>query len=211
MVVDVKNKLIKWFLKRTKLYYEYNQVSDIFKEPFIKCFIGKWRSCPGLPVYRGAKTLWLANHRKQYIRLLDNESTSQWMYHNDSDKRIWWVPVWTESYKKKHPYFTKFFKPTYKLPYWTSCGFWSNKLMWKWKYDDVRFEFNPQMTLVLFGYCVSIWLKAPYEYDYDYWESILTYLYKCDKDLEKTKKDMGGWERDKEYTPACNSKFLKKN
>ena len=54
-------------------------------------------------------------------------------------------------------------------------------MCWKWKYDEVRYEFPPQMTIMLFNISFSIWWKKPKNsggYDEHYWESILNYTYK---------------------------------
>lgn len=206
----LKVNWIRRILRYTKLYTEYNQCRDLFKEPQAIMFIGKWRSCPGLPVYRGGHSIWIAKYRNYSTNKTGKE---QWMYNPNNDNTItkWRDIIWCDSYKEKHPIFTKIFKPVYHLPYWMTFKYYSCKLQWKWKWDDVRFEFNPQMTLVMFGYCISIWLKAPYKHDYDYWESMLTYLYKCNKNKDEASKSMGVWKSDEGERPAWNKEFLKKS
>lgn len=55
-------------------------------------------------------------------------------------------------------------------------------LGWKTKFSFLRWEWNPQISIVLFGLQFCIWLIAPKKVDNSaYWESWLYYKYYTDK------------------------------
>lgn len=183
-----------------KIYRTYNKVKDIFKKPIIKWYIGKWQHSPGLPVWRRGNTIYLAKY---------GEYESEWNYARMINCS------WTDLGKKNHPILSKLFKPIYQLPIWLSFYIFNLDVQWKTKWDEYRFERPPQFTIVLFGYCLTIWLQNPtgkVEYDDDYWEAILYYI--DYKDIDKVKQIMGhyteNWGTAEEITKPClNSKFLK--
>lgn len=65
--------------------------------------------------------------------------------------------------------------------------FCNHDVIWKSKWDECRYEFPPQFTIVLFGIAFTLTLHCPSDHDYccddNYWEAILTYL--CCKDSLK--------------------------
>lgn len=195
-----------WFKRlfyRTKLYREYIQCKDVFKEPRMMCYIGSWKKNPLLPVWRCGRDVFLVNWK--YRKWVDNGNI---------------LYDWTDDIKKKFPLITKLIKPHYRLPYYLSCYWFNQPLGWKTKWDEYRYEWPASMTLVLFGFSISIWLVPPINektglphVDYDYWESILNYI-DC-KDINEVKKRMGSWQtyKDGKYIDireACNDGFLKK-
>ena len=60
-------------------------------------------------------------------------------------------------------------------------GFSSCGLGWKtkWRRDDYRFEFNPVLSFVCFGYQIAVTVVT--EHSDQYWESFLAYYYETDK------------------------------
>ena len=95
-------------------------------------------------------------------------------------------------------------KNTPGLPVWRDYNFWSFHIfnldvIYKWKYDTIRYEYPPQFTIVLFGIALTIFAIPQLEDDLDmpdhYWESLLSYLYQdeCDRDIKKTLKFCGRW------------------
>lgn len=69
-------------------------------------------------------------------------------------------------------------------------GWHFHTLGWKTKYDDYRFEWNPGLSIVLFGKQLAISILPDIDKDVHddvYWEAWLTYYYKTDK--TKTKKE----------------------
>ncbi len=62
-----------------------------------------------------------------------------------------------------------------------------NSLGWKTKWDEFRFEYNPGLSIVLFGkqLHISIQPNTDSEYWDSYWEAWLYYRYRTDKKLSK--------------------------
>ena len=90
---------------------------------------------------------------------------------------------WIEKYTKSHtkPIPIKYF------------GFDYTSLGWKTKYDDIRFEWSPSISLVIFGKQLFISIipkmrKTPEDTTIRvdiYWEAYLTYKYRTDKTKSK--------------------------
>lgn len=158
-----------------KLYKTYNKAKNIFVKPQLKWEFGRWRNTSGLPVWRTGPRLYLYRLFRIDIACIDtSESTCFAAKYK-----------WTETFKKEHPIFSKIFKPTYQLPIWLSFYIFDNDVIWKWKYDEIRFEFPPQFTVVFFGFALTLMLIEP-SYngenknfaDIDsYWEGILNYIH----------------------------------
>lgn len=49
------------------------------------------------------------------------------------------------------------------------------KLGWKCKLDEIRFEYSPMISIVLFGKQMCIWIIPNTNYEELYWEALLTY------------------------------------
>ena len=194
---------------------EYKKVKKIFKHPQVHLFFGFWQT-PSWVIkleqwlinnsdkentfkYRAAKVLdkifgRYANpclpiwRRGNTFRLFSNHQT----YSFDQNNRGYvWQPDFQEKLNKWH---LSWLKPSYELPIWLSAYFFSFDMMWKWKYDDVRYEFPPQITFMLFNLSFSIWWTQPKTneggYDTMYWESILNYTYKYLDTLKGKSVDM---------------------
>lgn len=94
---------------------------------------------------------------------------------------------------RKNPRQSKYIDIKYFGINFTSLG-------WKTKYDSIRFEWNPSLSIVIFGKQLFIEI-IPKVVDYDaidsYWEAWLTYKYRTNKKhskIERTKQMF------KEYT-----------
>lgn len=193
MIFEIKWKWFKKLFYNTKLYEKYIQVKDIFKEPIMYCYVGPWKKDRNLPVWRRGKDIFIGKWENRcYVAPREYD--------------------WTNEYKRRHPIFTKIVRPYYRIPYYLSCYWFNHGLVWKLKFDEYRFEYPPAMTLVLFGFSISIWLTPPNKHsDYDYWESILWYIEL--KDIKLVKEQMGSWKtyQNGEYVTAreaCSDDFL---
>ena len=62
-------------------------------------------------------------------------------------------------------------------------GFSYCSLGWKTKYDDFRYEWNPVLSFVFFGYQIALTFYSPY--GSHYWEPWLYYEYSTDKTKSK--------------------------
>lgn len=184
---------------------EWKKARSLFKKPTPKFYFGFW-SVPSLIGKMGSYCLehkdedtlkkricgWLSVHCKTFpglpvwrrgntIRIFRNKQ----MYEYSKGGYIW-QPEFEEKLKKLH---LSWLKPSYELPVWLSFYLFKIDMCWKWKYDDVRYEFPPQITLVLFNIAFGIVWVAPRANKDDignddmYWESILNYNHKFeDKD-----------------------------
>lgn len=162
---EVKSKWVKKLLmKYTKLYQDYLPVKDVFEEPHLRCQIGRWRRDNCLPVWR----------RGRIIRTFTNWNNVRQVF-VEVPKKKWasrWDWKWTREFKRKHP-IRSLLKPFYTLPIWLAFFKFNHGMFWKTKWEDYRYEFSPQFTLVFFGLSISFWLWQ--EGHDDYWEAILYY------------------------------------
>ena len=86
------------------------------------------------------------------------------------------LPVW-----RRGPvlYLNKTGTKKIQFPIWMRFDKFDFEVGWKTKYDEYRYEWPPQFTLVFFGRSVSFWLRGPKTSnsslwnDDAYWESIL--------------------------------------
>lgn len=206
----------------------YWRVRKVFKFPTPHFYIGKWVHCPTLPVWRRGRVLHLCkrkeinyywnNTRYSHFKCGDTWVTSQHKINHDC--------YCTNRNKRKK---FKSIRPIIKLPIWLSCWKFNHDVMWKWKYDTVRYEYPPQYTLVLFGLAFAVWFNPTYDRDKNptlldmhYWETLLSYTYddECPKDYKGLTKYMGKWSYHKndeliEYTTVqpeyFKTKWLAKN
>ena len=195
---------------------EYKKVKDIFKRPRLHCYFGLW----GSPVFVGKLGKWLMENQdnKDTLKYKIKQGIFNLFWRTDPCLPVWrngnvirlfskhqqhgynqetkkwestWVPEFQEKLKKYH---LSWLKPAYYLPNWCSFYFFKFDMCWKWKYDDVRYEFPPQISIVLFNISLSFWWTRPKTkadtYDEMYWESILNYTYKYKETLDGKNVDM---------------------
>lgn len=218
-----------------ELYKTYNKAKDMFVKPKLKVKFGLWKNMSGLPVWRRGPQIFLAKHHQYYtpkswqhyvvekagnqrvdgtVVKYDSIGTSKHKLPKDCNG-----PVWRRDIRKKlRKWGLGWLKPMYTLPLWLSFYCFNWDVIYKWKYDTIRYEYPPQFTLVFFGIALSFTLEPPIEEEFDmvdwYWESLLSYLYQeeCEKNLEKTLHFCGKWEHSREYGKFTTSTFqLKKH
>lgn len=146
------------------MYKTYNKVKDVFKKPILKWSCRNWYKSNLLPVWRRGNSICLAKY---------GEYESKWNY----AKFI--SADWTELGRKNHPIISKLFKPYYQLPKWCAFYIFNHDVIWKMKYDEARYEYPPQFTIVFFGWSLNFWLINPtgdVMYNDDYWETMLDYI-----------------------------------
>lgn len=189
----------------------YRKIKGVWKKPKLRVYFGSWFHDPNLPVYRGG-SIRLAKYGNYYqisksVLLEDKSKTTydkegrpiKHMYHS-THNRIKSDFAWKRPIRKKlRKWGFGWLPPIIYTPWWLKFRIYNFDLIWKTKYDDVRYEFPPQFTIVLFGLSLSLTLHEPtggyYTSDDQYWEGILDWLYKYDKDLYKTVKFGGIWNR----------------
>lgn len=163
-----------------KLYNTYNKVKDVFVKPTLHFKFCKWTNNSLLPVWRRGNRINLWTKYSDY--------KIKWFYARIEECE------WSESGKKNHPILSRLFKPVYTLPIWLSFFIFNHDLIWKTKWDEYRYEYPPQLSIVLFGWSFNWWLSAPNtgrstDND-DYWELILEFIDKRKLFPEKSNKEI---------------------
>ena len=180
-----------------KLYDTWKQVKGVFKKPRLIFRYGNWYQSVGLPVWRRGRTIKLTKYLGRDCKQIQ---VKKWRppvkvanFDLPGGYVDTWVWDWKDSYKEKHPFISKHFKPVYDLPKWWTFYMFNHDLWWKTKWDDYRFEFAPQFTIVFLYWHISFFLAPPEGCRVDdYWESILWYIEK--RNLEKTFNEMSAWK-----------------
>lgn len=106
--------------------------------------------------------------------------------------------VWTSPIRRKlRKWHLDWIPPYIELPRIFSFHIFNWEVFWKTKYDDYRYEFPGQFTIVLFGISFSWYTQAPIYSNSrldedDYWESILNYIEEKGN-LVEVNRIMGMW------------------
>ena len=218
--------------KIIKLYNTWERVKDIFVKPSLKVYFGKWRNDPNLPVWRSGPQIplvrWGMLSSKAYMLgdsvMIHSGNTSYKTTNGETQmiKCYEWAPkhklpdklkcgdyVWHRNIRKKlKKWHLGWLPPIIKLPVWMKFYMVNLDVVWKTKYDDIRYEFPPQFTVVAFGLSLTFTLHCPSKCEHcsddQYWESILNYIHTkdCSKKLKKTIELGGIWKElktDKSY------------
>lgn len=198
------------------LYKTYNKAKDVFAKPKLKVTFGLWRNSYGLPVWRSGPMLHIGKYNQYYrpnfwqhytVERKGDVKEDGSIVKYDSKGISKHTPpkgcegfVWKRSIRKKLKKLRLgWIKPVYTLPIWLSFYWFDWDVMYKWKYDTIRYEYPPQFTIVFFGLALTFMLIAPQEDEHDcadfYWESLLSYLYQdeCEHDIAKTLNFCGQW------------------
>lgn len=213
----------------TKLFKTYRKVKDIFVRPSLRFYFGKWENDPNLPIYRSGPQIWLIKRKNlskycyvtkdtQLIKVGEKACTSE-HFGNYS------IPVYTQSYHKlpkgilgtqhvfKKQIRNKLKKwginlvtPYITLPRWMRFRIINWDVMYKHKWNEVRYEFPPQFSIVFFGLSLTITAHAPKindanSLDDHYWESVINAAEKINCGPEEALKyamEQGGFW----YTPT---------
>lgn len=219
-----------------KLYKTYNLVKDTFIKPKLYWKFGLWKNDPCLPIWRRGLIINFSgstfgkNAKSYYVKNTVNIKTGEHSYIHNGKTYTYnyfnWVPkhklpknlkpdtkVWNREYRKK--WWTKIIPAELKLPIWLSFYIFNHDVIWKTKYDDIRYEYPPQFTIVFFGLSLSFWLKpvikdSRYENENHYWESLLQFIYgKNPYNLSKTIINCGQWETKNESYWQVSKNYIK--
>lgn len=103
------------------------------------------------------------------------------------------------------------------LPVWRDESFhiFNFDVMYKPKWEEWRYEFPPQFTIVAFGLSLTFTLHCPindkYSSDDHYWECILEYLYgRSNKSIINTLLNSGIWTGSGQKYHQLRREYLKK-
>jgi len=157
---------------------------DVFKMPKLHIYFGKWINDPCLPIWRRGNIVPLAKYGK-YLQL-NNKQILSW--YNDKNgkfvrlihkvnRNLYWKQPIRRKLKKLH---LSWIPPVIELPLWLSFYIFNLDVIWKYKWDETRYEYPPQFTIVFFGLSLSMWCnweQSEFQYPDMYWESLLNYVY----------------------------------
>lgn len=178
-----------------KLYDTWKKAKGVFKKPRLIFKYGNWYKSSGLPVWRRGRTYWFGKYG-EYEQITVKKWRKPIKTKNLNIEGAWidgWDYDWKAGYKEQHPIISMLFKPRYELPKWFTFYIFNNDLWWKTKWNDYRFEFAPQFTIVFLYWHISFFLAPPEGCRVDdYWESVLWYIEK--RNLEKTFNEMRAWK-----------------
>ena len=185
--------------KMSKFLSEWKKTNGKFIKPKLHWYFGSWYREGNLPVWRRGNTIYFGkNHydkNKTYVK--EYETTYDYAKLVKSE--------WTEEGKKNHPFLSRFLKPVYELPYWLSFYFFNSDIMYKtkWEDDDYRYEYPAHITLVIFGFAISITAYIPKQ------NENLTYNH-YNGDLKTVNDVMGCWNKpgDKNFRFRFQPRFL---
>ena len=209
-----------------KLYKTWKKVKDTFVKPKLKVYFGKWNNDPNLHVWRDGPSIWLFNgkhwcrdNREAYsvqntVMICTGEVPYKLAGKEHKRKCYDWVPkhklpgklkagdyVWRRDIRKRlKKWHLSWIPPVIKLPFWMRFHIINLDVVWKTKWDTVRYEFSPQFSIIFFGLSLTFTLHCPVESEYSsddsYWESILIHLYTNKSgELKETIKQSGVWHR----------------
>jgi len=193
-----------------KLYNVYERAKHIFVKPSLRIYFGRWSKDPNLPVWRSRECLWPFRNFKRNNSYYPNSCVSvkvgektypnykykipvyEWSYHKLPRRISPYRRVWNRNIRKKlKRWHLSWITPGFVVPKWLEFHVFNWELGWKTKYDDYRYEFPPQFTIVMFGISLSFTLHSPVEKECDdhYWESILNYCASKGKTEEERLRD----------------------
>lgn len=175
-------------------------VRDVWKRPKLYWSFCKYTMAPCGPAYCAPwfRYFYIPFFGRKYKYATDNA------YKDASTGRYEWRYEWRPDIQEKlNKWHLGWLKPRYTwnwIPWWFICRIRCMDVMWKTKYDDVRFERSPYFQLVIFGWSINCVLAWPNNDDSflmndHYWESLLSYKYTYEYNLSNTIFMEGRWQR----------------
>lgn len=229
--------------KIIKLYNTWEKAKDYFIRPSLRVYFGPWRKDPSLPIWRRGPAIYIPRRKGLYNRaypvkdsVMIKTGVKTWEYNGEtlSYNCYDWAPshklpgnlkagdyVWKRSIRKKlKKWHLSWIKPVIHLPVWMRFTIFNHDVLYKWKYDSIRYEYPPQFTIVAFGLSLSFTLHSPVQNalacDDHYWESLLNHVYDNNSGtLKETILNAGIWSRYKDDKKidyfALRPSYLKTN
>lgn len=150
---------VKYFLQKIQFCKLF--LSNPFKTPKLKFYLGKIKH--GVPYFLPRK--WIKYNKQDILKALYKDlNNKHHIYYNKWDEVEELFKHYI-NYKKAVP--IKIF------------NFQFIGLGWKTKWNDFRFEWSPQISIIFMGLQFCIWVKPKYEMHY--WECWLNYEKLTDK------------------------------
>ena len=143
-----------------------------FKPFKVSFYVGKTQV--GVPFFYPRKWVKATNRRATEAALEEIEKQKKWNELNPEHARK--IKSFEEIFQEKIKY-------SFAVP--LTVGFSYCSLGWKtkWEDHDYRFEWNPVLSFVFFGYQIALTIYSPHRSHY--WEAWLYYEYATDKTKSK--------------------------
>ena len=218
-----------------KLYQSYKKAKELFIKPVLRVYFGLWKKDPNLPVYRKGPTIWFCRRKYRSWSTTDTNAKCypvndrvlvkcgnkngipvyNLFYHKLPNKLENYDFVWSSRIRRKlRKYHLGWLPCCITLPSFFRFKIYNFDVMWKYKFDDIRFEFPPQFTIVAFGLSLTFWLQAPKVDKYcipdHYWEPLLSYVYEKKHNMIDLIKVGGIWNNSTDHYFALRKKYIKK-
>ncbi len=186
--MNIKKLEPEWFKSLKWRFNDLKEMFGIYNSPFVrptfKTYFGEIKH--GTPYFLPRK--WKKMNRKDCEEALQRDIADAAKYNRTIDPNRDWT------YYKKH-------LKAVRIKYF---GINFTRLGWKTKYEDIRFEWTPSLSIVLFGKQFMIWMGPPTNIKDSvdsYWEAYLWYLYRTNKNKSSVERLIdvfenynGGWE-----------------
>lgn len=203
-----------------KLYNSWKRAKGVFVRPRLHIYFGKWRSDPSLPMWRRGPLIYLFRRKNLYkytyylkdsvmiytgtktFKLGDKEYESKcynWAArHKLPGKLKRDTLMWKSDIRKKlKKWHLSWLPPVINLPLWMQFHIVNLDVMWKTKFDEIRYEYPPQFSIIAFGLSLTFTLHCPtkdkYANDDHYWESLLNYIFDKEPSIGKAVETAGVW------------------
>lgn len=187
-----------WYIP--KMFRTWYSVRNVWKMPKLRWSFCKYTSAPCGYAYCAP---WLRYFYIPFFGHVYKYATDNAYINEDTGRYEWryeWRPEIQEKLNRLH---LGWLKPRYRwdwVPWWFKCDIRCMDVMWKTKYDSIRFERAPYFQLIIFGWsinCIMTWGSTSEDFIMDdhYWESLLSYKYDYDCNLTKTVIFEGRWQR----------------
>lgn len=176
----------------------------VFQMPKFHIKFGKWINDPCLPVWRCGNIIHLARYKNRiyfYSKTICKHikiKNGYLLLKHKVNKDCYWKQPIRSKLKRLH---LSWIPPEIQLPIWLTFHIFNHDVTWKYKWDEIRYEYPPQFTIVFFGLSLSMWCnweQSEYQYPDMYWESLLNYVYgtknKENFNVIEFRNKLGKWE-----------------
>lgn len=217
-----------------KLYKTWKHAKGVFVKPSLHVYFGRWIKDPNLPCWRNGPIIFLCGKHKLsdyayrvcnsvlYCEGLTKDGIKSYRWSTchklpgklKREQFVWRKPI-REKLKKWH---LGWIPPVIYLPIWLRFHIVNLDVVWKTKFDEIRYEYPPQFSIIAFGLSLTFTLHYPTPHDRfanddHYWESLLNYVYGDNPTVANAVRKTGVWctlndDDSKTYYAALRPEFL---
>jgi len=200
-----------------KLYNTWRKVKDTFVKPSLKVYFGLASKDPYCCWTKPKILLYRSSNLIRFVQdsvTITTGSKTEKFGNKDFEVKVAeisrhklpknlkdWDIVWASPIRRKlRKYHLNWIPPIIYLPKFFTFKFVNFDVGWKTKYDDIRYEYPPQLSIVFFGLSLTFTLHCPIKDEYcsddSYWEAILLHLYRNKSgNLKEIIEQAGVWHR----------------